>query len=390
MTAVGAARAWSSRWRAMGGIALGMMLHDKAKLAAGFFGVVFATVLSTQQAGTFYGLMNRNTMVMRHIGADVWITPPGVEMLQPSKALRERLIYQARAVEGVAWAEPLLLATAVITRPDGGTEPITLLGVTTSPLHTGPWNVVAGDPRDLAQPDAIFVEDTYRERFGGVNLGSVREINGHRVHIVGFHWGLLPFAPPYAFVSYDKAREIVGQRDRTASFIMIGLAPSADAAAVAARLGARFGDQAQVLTSDQFARRAIHFILTRSPIGVSLGTSTLFGLLVGFIIVAIAMFSSVVDHLREFGTLKAIGAGMRDLKRVMLVQSLVYGAFGSGIGLGLVGFLVRAIHSPNLALALPGWVVAIMPPFMVLICIGASSLALMRLRRLEPGIVFRQ
>jgi hypothetical protein len=47
-------------------------------------------------------------------------------------------------------------------------------------------------------------------------------------------------------------------------------------------------------------------------------------------------------------------------------------------------------HSPNLSLALSPWFLVAMPPFQVLICIGASTLALMRLKRLEPGIVFRQ
>ena len=58
-----------------------MMFHDKLKMLGTLAGVVFAVVLSNQQAGTFMGLIHKNTMFTKNAGADVWITPPGTAAL---------------------------------------------------------------------------------------------------------------------------------------------------------------------------------------------------------------------------------------------------------------------------------------------------------------------
>src|SRR5207248_3724153 len=104
----------------------------------------------------------------------------------------------------------------------GGTEQVQIVGVDLGMLKGGPWNIVAGRPRDLALPDAMFFEDSERERIGGLNLGSVRELNNHRVHVVGFTWGLIPFGPPYSFASFQLARELLKVEEHRVSFVMVG------------------------------------------------------------------------------------------------------------------------------------------------------------------------
>ncbi|HEX7701837.1 MAG TPA: FtsX-like permease family protein, partial [Kofleriaceae bacterium] len=91
----------------------------------------------------------------------------------------------------------------------------------------------------------------------------------------------------------------------------------------------------------------------------------------------------------EFGTLKALGLTNGDLTRMLLVQSLCYAAVGSLIGLGIVGFLSRLVSSAKLAVIVPVALVEATPIVMALLCMFASVLALRRVRKLEPGIVFR-
>lgn len=106
-------------------------------------------------------------------------------------------------------------------------------------------------------------------------------------------------------------------------------------------------------------------------------------------IVGLTMFSGVVDNLREFGMLKAIGAKTFDLALLLLVQATLYAMAGSGLGLILVGGLARGIRSPQLSLILPPWLIFGTPVVMLAVCITASGLALLRLRGLEPAMVFR-
>src|SRR6185295_9680357 len=109
---------------------------------------------------------------------------------------------QARGVAGVAWAEPLLYGAAQVAIPGGATDAGTVVGTKLPALRGGPWNLVAGDARSLANPDTMIFEDGVRDTLGGLNLGSVREVNGRNIQVGGFTWGLLPFAPAYAFAEY--------------------------------------------------------------------------------------------------------------------------------------------------------------------------------------------
>jgi putative ABC transport system permease protein len=376
------------RWRAMAGAGLRMMFHDKLKMVGTLIGVVFAVVLTNQQLGTFRGLLYKNVMLVRNAGADVWITPQGTMQVQAGKTLGDHVLMQASVTPGVQYAEPILLGAASVQKPQGGTEPVTLIGVKVPAKGSLPWNVVRGDPSVLERPDTMIFEDAERETLGGLNLGSLREVNGHRVAVGAFTWGLLPFGPSYAFASYDLARELLKTPRDQVSFVLVKAAPGQDHAALAKALQERMPD-AKVMTRADFESTIVRYILTRTPIGVTFGTSAIFGLIVGFVIVSLSMFSAVVDNLREFGTLKAIGATTSDLAKLLFVQSLAFAVLGSSIGLALVSRVAAAIRSPKLAMVLGpemyvGTVVA-----MTLLCVVASSLALVRLHRLEPAMVFR-
>jgi len=382
------ARRRRTRWLAIARVAVAMMLHDRMKLAGGLVGVVFAALLATEQAGILFGLIGKNTMVVDRAGADIWILPQGSEQPQPGKALPEAVLNRARTTADVAIASPLIWAGGTLALPNGGTEPVTLLGVDPATRLGGPWNVVAGDPASLVQPDAMIFEDSQRDKLGALNLGSLRELNGKRVRVVGFTWGLLPFGPSYAFTSYDNARELISQRDHSQSMVLVTVKPGVAPSIVAARLRAALPEQA-VFTQAELRRSVVLSVLTNTPIGITFGLSALFGLVVGFVIVAMSMFSAVVDNLREFGTLKAIGSTTGDLARLLLVQALFYGLSGSAIGLAAVGVLASVLRSPSLAVTLPIPLVAAVPMVMAVICVAASFLALWRLHKLEPGMVFR-
>jgi putative ABC transport system permease protein len=288
----------------------------------------------------------------------------------------------------VAWADPLLLTGASIVTEGGTSEQLQLLGFEPGHGLGGPWNITAGDPASLAVPNTVFIDTIDRERNSGLNLGSIREINGRRVQVTGFTSGLQPFGPTYAFADYDTALRLSGRTARDPSFVLIDAADGEDLDALVARLQAQLPD-VDVMTRQEYHDRIVDYLLFETQIGVSFGTSTVFGLIVGFVIVGLTMFSSVVDTSREFGMLKAIGATNLDLAGILAVQATLYATIGSGVGLALVGGLARGIRSPQLSLVLPTWLILGAPVVMLAVCLASSALALLRLRGLEPAMVFR-
>src|SRR5262249_22491329 len=155
---------------------------------------------------------------------------------------------------------------------------------------------------------------------------------------VGFTVGLIPFGPSFSFASFDTAREILHVDNHRENFVLVGLAEGARADEVQARL-ARALPEMRVMTRDEAVRRTERYLLTNPSIGITIGTGAFFAVLVGFIIVALTMFSAVLDHLREFGTLKAIGATNFDLAKLLLAQALACASVGWLIGQALVALM---------------------------------------------------
>jgi putative ABC transport system permease protein len=143
-----------------------------------------------------------------------------------------------------------------------------------------------------------------------------------------------------------------------------------------------------VISRDAFHDLIVSTLLSQQ-LGITFGVSTLFGLVIGFVIVLLSMYSSVIDNLRELGTLKAIGYTNLDLMRMLVVQAMVYAVLGSIVGLGLVAGAAEGIRSANLSLVIPQLLVLATPPAMMVLCVLASLLAFYRAARLEPGMVFR-
>ncbi|MBN8617199.1 MAG: FtsX-like permease family protein [Deltaproteobacteria bacterium] len=382
-----ALRGSGGRMRLMALLGWRMMFHDRAKLIGTLLGVIFAAVLVNQQLGVLMGLLQKNTMFVDNAAADVWICPPSTEQFQPGARISIYTLQQARVMDGVAWAEPLLVGGSTMRLPSGGGEAVTLVGTRAPRFAGGPWNLVAGDARSITQADTLIFEDSQRRDLGGVNLGSVRELGGHRVIAGGFTWGLGPFGPPYAFAEFDTAREILRVGPDETDFVLVGVRGDARATDVARRLQLLLPDT-RVMTREEYSSTIVRALL-RDQLGISFATSTFFGVIVGFVIVALSMFSAVVDNIREFGTLKAMGATTFDLAKLLFVQAVAYASIGCAFGLFLVTRMAEGIRSANLVLVLPWWMFAGTFGFMVLLCIVASSLALLRVRSVEPGMVFR-
>jgi putative ABC transport system permease protein len=378
---------FGARLRLMAEIGLAMMLHARLKLLATLAGVVFSVLLINFAMGTFFGLLEKHTMLSKNAGADVWIVPKGAELLGQGM-LDLHSLSVARTTPGVAEAAPLLLGGSDVVIPGGRHEGITLIGTPYPYTLGGPWNLVAGSAAALRQPDTIILEGSVRENFGGVNMGSVREVGGRRTVIGGFTWGLAGIGASYAFADYETARDYLHARNDRASFVVVRVQQGTNPSEVAEALRLR-ANNVDVYTTEALVRRGQMQMLTKTPVGVTFASISMFGLLIGMVIVGLTMLSAVVDSIREFGMLKALGCTSADIALLLAAQSTIVGLLGSLIGLGALSIIARAMRSPNMGLSLPWQLPAGTVIAMVAMCLAASLFSLLRIRKVEPAMVFR-
>jgi putative ABC transport system permease protein len=113
------------------------------------------------------------------------------------------------------------------------------------------------------------------------------------------------------------------------------------------------------------------------------------GLVFGFVVVAQTIYATTVDHLREFGTLKAIGASNRYIYKVILEQASISAVIGYALGMIVSLLVVRASQHGGAAILVP-WPMAFGMFFVTLfMCAGAAVVSIRKVTRLDPAMVFK-
>src|SRR5215831_18962614 len=91
----------------MNGVALRMLLGDRAKYIGLIFGIAFSTMLMSNQVAIFSGLMLRTaSQILDAREADIWVMDPRVEYVDEIEPMTDTQLERVRGVYGVDWAVP--------------------------------------------------------------------------------------------------------------------------------------------------------------------------------------------------------------------------------------------------------------------------------------------
>jgi putative ABC transport system permease protein len=370
-------------------VAIKTLVSDRGKLFTALIGVVFSIVLMNVQGGLFVGLIRKAGLLVDHGNADIWIGHRLMHNVDFPADISRHSCDRIRAVPGVRKAEPYLLGFADMALPSGGYEQVLVVGVAPESMIGGAWNIVAGSPDGIFQPDGIILDASEGSKLEFPALGDVRELNGRRARIVGFTQGIRGFlVTPYVFTTYNRAAEYVGKSPAMSSYFLVQVEPGCDTEAVCQAIRKRV-PELDVLPRDEYSGISIAYWMTRTGLGISFGAATLLGLFVGLVMVAETLYALVLDRLGEFGTLKAIGATERQVFSILLIQALSMAVVGSLIGLVSVGFIQRFCNTPKTAIVVPWWVSLGSCLLVLVICLIAAILPYVRIRHVDPMMVLQ-
>ena len=365
------------------------LFHDKVRLAVTLTGIVFSVVLIVVELGLFVGFTVTTSSLIDHSGADLWVTSRLVPYVELGVPFSERKLYQVRAIPGVAKAQKLIVRWTDWKRPDGRQESVQIVGLNPDASLAQPWNLVEGTVQDLKQPDAIILDEIYKEKLGVRSVGEVFEIRGHRARVVGFTRGIRSFTTsPYMFTTFKRAQEYTGIAEDEAIFILVKTAPGANTAQVQQEILARVKD-VEAFTNHEFSRMTQFYWMFTTGAGVAVLLAALLGLVVGFVVVAQTIYAATMDHLREFGTLKAMGTPNSYVYRVIITQAAISAVIGYVLGMIVSVFVVRASQHGRATILLP-WQMAVGMFFLTLLmCTGAALVSINKVTRLDPAMVFK-
>lgn len=374
-------------------IAFKMLTGNRGKYLGMVLGITFAALLIGQQSGVFCGIMWLTTSLIRDVqDADIWVMDGNVEYIDDIKPMRETDLYRVRGVPGVAWAVRLYKGLARARLDDGNYQQMILLGLDDDTLVGAPRRMVLGSLDDLRRPDAIIMDDAgYQQIWPGQPLetGRVLEMNDRRAVVTGICKTSRTFQRfPVVYTRYSEAVRFVPRERKALSFVLTTPAADCDIEEVCQRIESQTGLRA--LSSRSFAWRTVDYYFRQTGIPVNFGITVLLGFLVGAAIAGQTFYMFTLDNLKEFGTLKALGAGNREIAVMVLFQATVVGLIGYSAGIGLAAlFGELSTKTSRLVFLMPWQVLAGTGAAVLLIVLISSVSSVRRVLVLEPAVVFQ-
>ncbi len=377
----------------MSWIALKMLLANRGKYIAIIIGIGFSSLLIAQQSSIFCGIMMRTTSQIRDIqGADIWVMDPNLQFIDDVKPMSENELYRVRGVPGVEWAVRLYKGLSRARLDTGNYQQMILMGLDDAGLVGAPRTILMGSMEDLRRPDAIIVDDAgFKQLWPGepLQLGKTLEMNDRRAVVVGICKALRTWQTfPLVYTRFTQAVNFVPTERKVLSFILAQGQPGLTPEEVCTRISRQSGLLA--LTRSQFAWKTMQYYLTRTGIPVNFGTTVLLGFLVGTAVAGQTFYMFTLENLKQFGTLKAMGASNSRLVGMILLQAMVVGVLGYSIGVGMAasfGWLTQP--AAKLAFDMPWQVLVGTGAAVGLIVMLSSLMSIRRVLVLEPAIVFR-
>jgi len=365
------------------------LLHDRLRFLITVAGVAFAVTLVFLQVGLFMGLLAKATVTIENAAADIWVTSKRTPNVDFAHTFPETNVLRVRGVPGVERADNLLIQFMNIQLPSGAEEGCLVYALDDFSSWNLPWNSEGAELRVLKRGQFIFMDRSAERRFGAFEVGQYREILGRRFRIVGTTTGAASFTTaPIVFMNYGNAQELLQTLQGKTHYVLVQLAPGADPAAVKAEIARRLPYN-DVYTSSEWARRSRAYWVVSTGLGMNMGVTVFLGILVGIVIVAQTLYTSAVEHIKEFGTVKAIGGSNLDIYRILGEQALIAAVIGFVLGAALSYAARPAMARLHLNVLISPGFAAVVFLGTVLMCLGAALFSFRRVAGIDPALVFR-
>lgn len=362
--------------------------YDKPKALGAFFGILVSVFLIGQQVGISSFLTNAIKALVMVSDVPIWVIDNKTSDVNQLGLLDVRVQREVESFAGVKKAYPLVVSGASASFPDSKSTSVFLVGVDAVSFKGAPQTFARGSTQDLLTGGAVTVDVYDAAILNNAQLGTAFEIGGKKVQVAAETNGVRGFTGAYLFTTIERARVLGNIPPSKLSAVLVDVEPDADVQAVCDAINrSTFGVRAW--RSEDLAAATVKTVLETSGIGASTGTLIVFAVLTGFVVIGLTLYSSAVDRLRDYGTLKAIGAQNATIRSLILVQAVMISVAGfvvsyallEGFRAGLATAGVLFSYDTVTRLGLLGTTLAIA-------ALGALF-AMRRISKVEPASVFR-
>lgn len=367
--------------------------YDRAKSIGIITAIVISIFLIGQQLSLMFFLMGlMGNLVGNAYVSDnqLWIIESQSSNINAVNVIDRRLVQQIASLPEVESTYPVVVAPAQASFLDGKTAPVTLIGTNSPSFIMGPLESKIHEGRliDLIQPASVSAElynaKTWKTT---LELNKPIEINGKSAKIALITKNAQTFGASIMYTSIENALMLGNVSPSKVSIIIATVKNVEDKAKVRRDIEQLFPNL-RAWDANKLKNSSVMEIMITSNMGMSFGTLVLFAMISGFFIIGLTLYSSALDRIKDYGTLKAIGAKKRYVNRLIIAQAFLYALIGFVIAMILlVGF--------KFGVATSGLIIDLTPAFILflliitlLISVGGSLFAVRKISKLEPASVF--
>jgi putative ABC transport system permease protein len=328
-----------------------------------------------------------------------------VQFIDDLKPLQDTQLFRVRGVEGVDWAMPLYKGLLRARLEDGTFQTCNVVGLDDSTLIGGPPIMLEGRLEDLRRADSVIVDDVGAQgklarpapvdpetgkpigKPTPLKVGDYLELNDHRAVVVGICRVSRTFqSQPVVYTTYSRAVTFAPRERKLLTFVVAGVKPGVDPKQLCARITESTGLAAY--TADELKWKTVIYFMKYTGIPINFGISVILGFLVGTAIAGQTFYNFTLDNLKQFGALKAMGASNWRLLRMILLQAVLVGLIGYGVGVGMASSFSLMPKGELAFRLLPQGLMATAAAITV-ICVLAALASIQKVMRLEPAVVFK-
>lgn len=386
----------------MPSIARKNLLQDLPRFLVAQAGIMFAVSLVTIQTGLQRGFASSSSLLIDNSKADIWVASKKMVHLELTLPLPFDRLSQAQKVAGVEKAEALILQGMMWRDRDENLGSITVVGFDPEAQLFSPWNVTQGKLSDLKKPFSIMVDESSLEGLNLKKVGDWGKLESHKAEVVGlttetkslvmgnFVFTSLENANTYINPTLSQLTEPKKLSDTDSiTFILIRAKPGENLQSLKQNLEAALPNT-RAFTRAQMAQQTQSYWQERSGIGYILGLGAVVGVIVGVVIVGQILYSSASDHIKEFGTLKAMGASDWVIYSVIVEQAVWMAILGYLPGIALcMGVASWTSATQAILILITPESALIVFGITVLMCVVSAIFAIQKVTRVDPAIVFK-
>jgi len=322
--------------------------HRMVSTIASTSGVAFAIMLLFMQLGFYDVCFRASTMLYDPFAFDLALTCPRYVHMRASIAFPRRQLVRARGFPGVAEAYPLYVMTGVYRTPQTWIQKeLVVLGV--DPAAPGfRFAEFARSAHQLSRRGTALANVRNQRSYGDLHAGMVTEVNGKQVEIVDtYDYGAGFVCDGSMIVGEPTMGKLVDGFD--ADSVNVGLvrvAEGADVEAVRAQLAAALAPDVRVWTRAELEANEQRFFVQLRPIGMMFFAGVLLALAVGAMILYQILSTEVMNCIKQYATLRAMGYGAGFLVKVVVQQAAI---------LAVMGY-IPAVFAAEVLYGVTGWV----------------------------------